>query len=372
MRPRLRSRLKSLLQRAKEVAAGAMPFRGCGSIDSMSPAPLQNVPSGSAAFAAGWLEVGHGHRVYYEEAGAPDGVPVVFLHGGPGSGSSARQREIVDARRYRIVQFDQRGCGRSTPLGETAHNHTDALIEDIEALRRHLRIERWLVCGGSWGAALALAYAGRHRERVAGLFLRGTFLTGSEDLDWFFHGVAALVPEAHEEFVQVVPRRWRRNIVAWLDRCFARGDERCGRIAAAWQAYEDRLTSAQMPASRVASSPLAAPVGEASTRLVAKYRVQAHYLQRRCFLGEPELLRAASTLRGVPVAIVHGELDKVCRPINAWRVHRACVGSRLAWAAQAGHSPWHPATSALSRSATDCFAANGDFSAWPQSPGTAA
>src|SRR5690348_15392069 len=144
----------------------------------MSSTPLQNVPSGSAASAARWLEVGHGHRVYYEQAGAPDGIPVVLLHGGPGSGSSTRQREIVDAERYRIVQFDQRGSGRSTPLGETRHNHTDALIEDIEALRRHLGIERWLVCGGSWGAALALAYAGRHPDRVSGLLLRGTFLTG--------------------------------------------------------------------------------------------------------------------------------------------------------------------------------------------------
>ena len=108
---------------------------------------MQNVPPGSAAPVAGWLEIGHGHRLYYEQAGTPDGIPAVLLHGGPGSGSTARQREIVDAARYRIVQFDQRGCGRSTPLGETRHNHTDALIDDVETLRRHLGIERWLVAG---------------------------------------------------------------------------------------------------------------------------------------------------------------------------------------------------------------------------------
>jgi proline iminopeptidase len=333
----------------------------------MSSEPLASLPSTNSAFDADWLDVGQGHRVYYEQAGVADGIPVVLLHGGPGSGSSARQRDIVDPRCYRIIQFDQRGCGRSTPFGETLHNHTDALIADIEALRLHLGVERWLVGGGSWGASLALAYAARHRERVAGLLLRGVFLTGDGDLEWFFHGVAALAPEAHAEFMRVIPRPWRRSIVAWLDRCFANGDPRSAPVADAWQTYELRLTGDR---SQVAASP--AQSGEASARLVAKYRVQAHYLKRRCFLGERALLRAANTLRGVPVAIVHGEQDRICRPINAWRVHRSCPGSRLAWAAQAGHSPWHPATFALSRSAADCFAANGDFSAWPADSGVRA
>src|SRR3954471_13712398 len=143
------------------------------------PNPTSSMPpSASAAPDAGWLDVGHGHRVYYEVAGNAAGIPAVLLHGGPGSGASARQREMLDHARYRIVQFDQRGAGRSTPHGETAHNHTDALIADIEALRVHLGIERWLVAGGSWGATLALVYAARHRERVAGLLLRGVFLAG--------------------------------------------------------------------------------------------------------------------------------------------------------------------------------------------------
>jgi len=339
-----------------------MPPCGCGSIESMSSEPLASLPSANSAFDAAWLDVGDGHRVYYEQAGVADGIPVVLLHGGPGSGSSARQREILDARRYRIVQFDQRGCGRSTPPGETLHNHTDALIADIEALRVHLGIERWLVGGGSWGAALALAYAARHRESVTGLLLRGVFLTGDDDLAWFFHDVAALAPEANAEFMQAIPRHWRRSVVAWLDRCFANRDPRCGRVAAAWQAYETRLTG-ERPQTN------APPNEEASSRLIAKYRVQAHYLKRRCFLGERAVLRAASSLRGVPVAIVHGEYDRICRPINAWRVHRACPGSRLTFAAQAGHSPFHPATFALSRSAAECFAASGDFSGWPGESG---
>ena len=328
----------------------------------MASAPQPSVPSATAAFDADRLDVGEGHRLYYEQAGAADGMPVVVLHGGPGSGSTARQREFFDGQRYRIVQFDQRGSGRSEPLGETRHNHTDALIADIEALRIHLGIDRWLVCGGSWGSALAVAYAACHRDRVSGVLLRGIFLTGQGDLDWFFHGAAALAPDANAEFLRIVPRRWQRSVVTWLDRCFERDDPRCGRIAAAWQAYELTL-SGDHPAPRTGSTRVADVEG--SPRLVAKYRVQAHYLRRQCFLGERAVLRAASTLRGMPVAIVHGEQDRICRPFNAWRLHRACPDSRLAWAPQAGHDPFHPATSSLLRSASDTFASAGDFATWP-------
>lgn len=313
--------------------------------------------------AGGWLEVGNGHSIHYEQHGAADGIPALLLHGGPGSSSTPRQREFLDATRYRSIQFDQRGCGLSTPLGETAHNHAGALVEDIEALRRHLRIERWLVIGGSWGAALALAYAARHRERVDGVLLRGTFLTGRTDLEWFFHGIAALVPQLNADFMAVVPRRWRGSVVTWLDRCFANVDadyERALRVALAWQAYEQGVDGQQHPTRAL----LATPDAEQAQRLIARYRVQAHYLARRCFLGEAAVLRAAGELRGIPLALVHGTQDWICRPCNAWRVQRTCAGSRLAWAAQAGHDPSHPATSRLLRSATDAFAGTHDFSRW--------
>ncbi|MEP7041933.1 MAG: alpha/beta fold hydrolase [Dokdonella sp.] len=317
---------------------------------------------------SGWLDVGHGHRVWYEQSGARDGIAVVLLHGGPGSGSTPRQRDIFDPLRYRIVQFDQRGCGRSTPLGETAHNHADALVADIEALRAHLGVVQWLVSGGSWGASLALAYAAKHRERVTGVMLRGTFLTSHADLDWFFHGVAAFAPQAHADFLAQIPRSWRRRVVSWLDRCFAGTDrERQLRVAVAWQTYETRLDS---PHANAVSA--AALSEEAQQRLIAKYRVQSHYLARRCFLGEAALLRAASALHGVPIALVHGSNDRVCRPQNAWRVQRACVGSRLAWADQAGHDPWHPAVFRLLRAATDAFATSANFSHWPDGTDAAA
>lgn len=326
--------------------------------------PVESVPllpAPAPLLGSGWLDVGHGHRIRYDQTGAARGIPVVLLHGGPGSSSSPGQRAFLDPARYRIVQFDQRGCGRSTPLGATLHNHTDALVEDIEALRRHLGVERWLVAGGSWGATLALAYAARHRERVSGVLLRGVFLAGQADLDWFFHGAAALAPEAHAAFMTAVPRRWRRRVVDWLDRCLADGDgARALRVAAAWQQYENRL-------ERAPPGDLPLEGAEAARRL-AKYRVQAHYLARRCFLGEAAVLRAASALHGVPLALVHGTDDWVCRPQNAWRVQRSCSGSRLAWAVGVGHGAGHPATQRLLRAAADGFAASGDFSRWPAAP----
>lgn len=334
--------------------------------------PTQVPPHATAtspASPAGRLDVGHGHRIYHEQAGTPDGVPVLLLHGGPGSASSPRQRDPFEPTRYRIVQFDQRGCGRSTPLGEIAHNHTDALIEDIEALREQLGIGRWLVAGGSWGAALALVYAARHREHVLGLLLRGTFLAERADLDWFFHGVSALVPQVHAEFLTALPRHWRHRVVTYLDRCLQdpeRDGARTSRLVRAWHAYETRLDTGP-------GAPYPAPPAPDMERLVARYRVQAHYLARRCFLARSTVIQSAAALRGLPLALVHGSHDRVCRPLNAWRVHRACAGSRLAWAAGAGHNPWHPATAALLREAADRFAISGDFIGWPAaSPGATA
>lgn len=343
------------------MSAAAKVAPGCSSIGGMPIPVMPHATDASQALRAGWLDVGQGHRIRYQESGARDGLPVLLLHGGPGSASSARQRDPYDPRRYRIVQFDQRGCGQSTPLGETAHNHTDALIDDIEALRRELGIARWLVAGGSWGAALALVYAARHRAAVLGLLLRGVFLGERGDLDWFFHGVSAVAPAAHTAFMQALPKRWRRRVVTCLARAFrdpARDPQQVRRLALAWFAYEQRLDGPE-------DVPVTTPDEVQLPALLARYRVQAHYLAHGCFLGGSGVLQHASLLDGLPLALVHGSHDRVCRPANAWRVHRACVGSRLAWALGAGHHPWHPAAAALLRGAADAFAARGDFSTWP-------
>jgi len=307
------------------------------------------------------LALDHGHVMAWEQSGSLSGLPVVVLHGGPGSGSNPRHREFFDAAKYRIVQFDQRGCGRSTPLGETMHNHTGALVDDIERLREHLGIERWLVFGGSWGAALALAYAAKYPQHTSGLVLRGIYLTGNADNDWFFHGASAFAPEAHARFMQLVPRRWQRSLLTWLERTFRDGEEeRKAAVAAAWQRYETALVDP----SRFGATD-SAPLSPASAATWKKYTVQAHYLARRCFLGESAVMRCASGLRSVPTALVHGTLDFVCRPVNSLRVQHAIAGSRLAWAQGAGHDPLHPESKRLLCAATDRFHADGDFSRWP-------
>lgn len=310
------------------------------------------------AYDHGRLDVGDGHVLYYEQAGRADGVPAVLLHGGPGSGCSPMHRRLFDPQRYRAVLFDQRGCGRSTPRGGVRHNTTAHLIADLERLREHLGIARWLVVGGSWGSALALAYAARHRERVGGLVLRGIFLTGRADLDWFFRDVRALEPEAWQRFAEQFPRRRRRDLLEACTRVFARGDAAAvAALAVAWSAYERRLLDP-------ATEPGAVPPGDALAATVDRYRVQIHYLARRCFLGERAVLGAASALSGVPTAIVHGRDDRVCRPLNAWRLQRTLGGSRLALIRGGGHDAFAPALAAPLVDALRLFADGGRFDGW--------
>lgn len=306
----------------------------------------------------GWLDVGHGHRIRYEQSGRRDGIPALYLHGGPGSGCSPRQRALFDPAHYRVVMFDQRGCGLSTPAGETRHNHTDALISDIEMLRAHLGIERWLVFGGSWGATLAALYAARHASACSGVLMRGLFLAGRADIDWFFQGAAALAPAAHARFLQSLPARWRRRVVEGLARAFASGDRRRTETATlAWRDWEHAL------GTWPAHSALPAPTGDELAALGNRYRIQSHYLQHRCFTSEAKVLDAIARLRGLPVAFIHGTRDMVCRPQNAWRAHRTLSGSALFWAHDAGHDPYHPASLAAIDAALSAFARDGAFPA---------
>jgi proline iminopeptidase len=304
---------------------------------------------------AGWLAVGAGHVLRWWSSGARDGVPVVLLHGGPGSGSSPRLAAPFNLRRWRIVRFDQRGCGRSTPLGATYANDTAALVDDIDALRVALGIDTWVVAGGSWGAALALAYAVRHRRRVRGLLLRSPFLTGRVEIEAFFAVGKTRCPAEYAALECELPRASRRGMAAALDRVFAAESEPelQWRVACAWQRYESRFTTpAEAPPAPVFGSMAAA-------RLVAKYRVQAHYLARECFCGEAQLLRAARSLSGLPVAIVHGNEDLICPVHNAERLHAACRGSRLVRVAGAGHNPYHPELLRATRALSAEFLASG-------------
>jgi proline iminopeptidase len=297
----------------------------------------------------GELEVGDGHRLHWEEAGNPLGRPALFVHGGPGAGCTPDDRRWFDPQRYRIVLFDQRGAGRSRPAGRLAANRTELLVRDMEALRRHLRIERWLLFGGSWGATLALAYAQRHAERVHALVLRGVFLATLAERRWLYADDGAAL--AH-------PAAWQRLHAAidggagsdWLGALAAQlqGDDASAakRAAAAWHGWEDALTD---PGGALASRPVDDPLAMA--------RIGVHYARHAFFLDDDALLAGASSLHGVPGVIVQGDDDLVTPPAAARALHRAWPGSHCHGVRGAGHASSHPEVARRLIAATDAFAA---------------
>ena len=304
-------------------------------------------------FDAGLLPVGDGHRVAYTQRGNPQGIPVIVLHGGPGSGSSALQAGYFDPVRYRVIQFDQRGSGLSEPGGETQHNRTDLLVGDIETLRLHLGINSWLVVGGSWGATLAAVYAANNLTSVTGILLRGLFLTGEDDIQWFFKDAAADFPEAWLTFSRCAPEGARDNMLLWLYKVFDQGTDSTQKEAAsAWYVWERVMSG--LPAAAV-------PEGTAQRLLVQRYRVQSHYLLHRCWLGESVVLRACAKLSGLPVLFLHGDRDQVCRPQNSKKAYTVCPGSLFMWARGAGHDPFHPAMISAMRTGLNRYSEFGDF-----------
>lgn len=310
----------------------------------------------------GELAVDGGHRLYFELCGDPAGQPVLALHGGPGSGASPRLRGLYAVDGCRAVLFDQRGAGRSRPPGELHGNDTPALIADIERLREHLGIDRWLVSGGSWGASLAVAYAAQHRAAVSGLLLRSVFLTGAREVDWFFQGAARVRPQDWAALAANVAAGERGDLLAALVRRLS-GDERTAAAAAqAWADYE-RALAGPVTCGAASGAASGAPLDADALRgLIAKYRLQAHYLTHECFLGEASLLAMARSLGGMPTVILHGRRDRVCRPRNALLLHRAIAGSSLQWIAGCGHDPFHPRMVAAWREALRRFVATGAFS----------
>ncbi|MBK7900990.1 MAG: prolyl aminopeptidase [Azonexus sp.] len=272
--------------------------------------------------ASGFLAVGQGHELYWEECGPRDGFPVVFLHGGPGSGCNAAQRRLFDPRRFRAVLFDQRGCGRSRPLGETADNTTAHLVADLEKLRRALGIAHWIVCGGSWGSALGLAYAQAHPESVAGLVLRGIFLGSGAEVTRYLSRQAR--PEAWAALAAAA--RDAENLLESFGQQIRSGSEAEVLAAAgAWLNYERAF---------MGEGPLE---GVADETARAKVRVQLHYLCKDCFLAPEQLLRGVSRIRHLPAVLVQGMADPVCPPEVAQALARAWPEAQWSPVAAGGH-----------------------------------
>jgi proline iminopeptidase len=280
------------------------------------------------------------HTMYWEQSGNPSGVPVIFLHGGPGAGSAPNHRRFFDPRHYRIVVYDQRGAGRSTPLGELSDNTTPHLIADIEHLRQHLGIERWVVFGGSWGSTLALAYGEAHPERCAGFVLRGIFLCRPSEIAWFLHGLRTVFPEAWHNFVSVIPAAERSSLLAAYYRRLVDHDPGVHMPAArAWATYEG-LCSTLLP------SPETVSYFANETVALGLARIEAHYFTHNIFLPENSLLAGIDRLRALPAVIVQGRYDAVCPIISADDLHCTWPEAEYIVVPAAGHSAWEPGISA--------------------------
>ena len=283
------------------------------------------------------LPVPGGHTLYVEECGTRDGIPVVFLHGGPGAGCEPYHRRFFDPDIYRIILFDQRGCGRSVPHASLQENTTTALVSDIEAIRERLGIARWLVFGGSWGSTLALVYAETCPDRVSGLILRGIFLCRPRDIYWFYQdGACAILPDYWQDYVQFIPGPERHDMIAAYYRRLT-GDDEVAQMAAAkaWSVWEGRA-STLLPRAAVIEH-FANPMTALSLA-----RIECHYFMNDSFLEDNQILKQADRLHGIPGVIVHGRYDVVCPLEQAWQLHEAWPRASLEIIPDAGHSATEP------------------------------
>ena len=288
------------------------------------------------AFETGYMPIPNGHTMYWEQVGNPRGQPVLFLHGGPGAGAGAVHRRFFDPSFWRIVIFDQRGAGRSRPLGSLEHNTTPDLVDDIELLRRHLGVERWLLFGGSWGSTLALAYAQAHPERVRGLVLRGVFLGRDAEVAWFLDGLAQIFPDAHANFVGFLPPSDRHDVLGAYIRRLNDPDPAVHMPAArAWSVYEGSC-STLLPSPETVMS-----FAQDRTAL-GLARIEAHYFRHGLFLPTGGLLAHMDRIAAIPGEIVQGRYDMVCPTRTAFELAASWRSARLTIVPDAGHSALEP------------------------------
>jgi proline iminopeptidase len=287
-------------------------------------------------YETGYLPLDHGHVMYWEQVGNPRGRPVLFLHGGPGAGAGAVHRRFFDPNFWRVVIFDQRGAGRSRPLGSLADNTTPHLVSDIEALRRHLAIDRWLLFGGSWGSTLALAYTQAHAAHVVGCVLRGVFLGRPAEVEWFLHGMRAIFPDAHATFAGHLPPEERADLLAAYLRRLTDPNEAVHMAAArAWSIYEGSCSTLLPSPETVASfAHDRAALGLA--------RIEAYYFANNLFLPPEGLLGNMDKIGDVPAEIVQGRYDMICPPSTAFDLAAAWPAARLTIVPDAGHSALEP------------------------------
>ena len=291
------------------------------------------------------------HEIYYEICGNSNGQPVVFLHGGPGSGCNPTQRRFFDPHHYKIILIDQRGCGRSKPLGEIRNNTTQDLVNDIDLIRQQLNIDKWLVFGGSWGSTLALAYAIKHTAHVSGLILRGIFLSRPNELNWFLGEVKTFYPEPWQKLCESVPENLKDNPLVYYKELIFSDDETVAIPAAIrWNTFEGSIMTL-LPRPNVASQEDIDGQVE-----LARAKVQIHYIENNCFIGDQDLIaEAKNRLPHIPTVIVQGRYDMVCPPITAWELGQAMPHAEFHMIDDAGHSAMESGTTSALVAATEKF-----------------
>ncbi len=303
-------------------------------------------------YDTGFLKVSNLDQMYYEQSGNPNGKPTVFVHGGPGGASGAKQRRFFDPKKYRIILFDQRGCGKSTPFASLVDNTTWDLVSDMEKLREHLNVPRWQVFGGSWGSTLSLAYAEKHPEKVTELVLRGIFLLRKKEIDWFYQGGASeIYPDAWEPYWNHIPAEERKDMVSAYYKRLTSPDKKV-RVDAAriWSVWEGS-TSKLFPDANLIEEFGEDEFAEAFARIECHY-----FINRGFFDGDDQLLRDASKIRHIPGVIVQGRYDVVCPMDSAWQLHRRWPEAQFTVVPDAGHSAFEPGIAKALVAATDKFA----------------
>ena len=277
-----------------------------------------------------------GHSIYYEESGNLQGIPVIFLHGGPGSGCNPNHRRYFDPGKYRIVIFDQRGCNRSTPQGSISENTTQKLLADIELIRQQLDIDKWLVFGGSWGATLGLLYAETFPKRVTGMILRGTFLARQSDLDWFtVQGASKIFPDYWQDFIKEIPDSERNDIVTAYYKRIINGDQKTReQYSRAWSLWATRVVTCNLQGNKTEKEDIVTTINQSS--------IETHYARNRYFIKDNQILHDISHIPDVPVIIIHGRRDLTCAMEASWLVHQSLPRSELVIVEEGGHLAGEP------------------------------
>ncbi len=300
-------------------------------------------------YSSGYLNVGDGHELYWEQSGNPDGKPIVFLHGGPGAGVTKTHRRFFNPDAYRIILFDQRGAGKSTPHASTENNTRAHLVEDMEKLRRHLRVERWHIFGGSWGATLALSYAIQYPERCRALILRGIFLLKQSEIDWWMHGAQRLFPESWEKFAHYIPEDERDDLLGAYHRRLNSGNP-VEEINAAiqWALYEGAM-AALIPHYETITRP------EQQAEALSVARLECHYFTHEVIPPDQSLLARIDRFRHIPGTIIHGRYDCICPLETAHRLHTLWPEADYVIVPDGGHSSLDPAIRSRLIEATEAF-----------------